>query len=104
VDIAGVSFGSIYMSNLSEAETGKIHDVALSEKLRTHLWDVNWSPDGDGVCAARPKPPKPETCEIEDTKLVQGPPRVIKWPFSVDHWRLTRTIARYRGEDRCRLF
>ena len=44
--------------HLSEAETGKIHDVALPEELRAHLWVATLFPDGDSVCAARPKPPK----------------------------------------------
>jgi hypothetical protein len=90
--------------HLSEAETVKIHDVALSEELRTHFWDVTWSPDGGQCVCSECQATQTEAREIEDTKLVQGPPRVIKWPFSVDHWRLTSRIARYRGEDECRLF
>jgi serine/threonine protein kinase len=33
--------------HLSVIETGEVHDIPLPEELRTHLWDVNWFPDGE---------------------------------------------------------
>ncbi len=32
---------------LSVIETGEVHDIALPEELRTHLWSVTWFPDGE---------------------------------------------------------
>ncbi len=33
--------------HLSVIETGEVHDIALPDEIRTHLWDVNWFPDGE---------------------------------------------------------
>jgi serine/threonine protein kinase len=33
--------------HLSVIETGELHDIALPEKLQTHLGDVSWLPDGE---------------------------------------------------------
>jgi serine/threonine protein kinase/Tol biopolymer transport system component len=35
--------------HLSVIATGDIHDVALPEQLRSHLWEVTWFPDGEKV-------------------------------------------------------
>jgi eukaryotic-like serine/threonine-protein kinase len=33
--------------HLSSIETGEIHDVALPDEIRTHLWSVSWFPNGE---------------------------------------------------------
>jgi eukaryotic-like serine/threonine-protein kinase len=33
--------------HLSVIETGEVHDIALPDELRTHLWGVGWFPDGE---------------------------------------------------------
>ena len=33
--------------HLTTIDSGDIHDVPLPEEIQTHLWDVNWFPDGE---------------------------------------------------------
>jgi len=33
--------------HLSVIESGEVHDIVLPDELRTHLWDVDWFPDGE---------------------------------------------------------
>ena len=33
--------------HLSTIDTGEVHDIPLPEELRTHLWAVEWFPDGE---------------------------------------------------------
>src|SRR5271155_2064510 len=35
--------------HLSTIATGEIHDIPLPDEIRTHLWSVNWFPDGEKV-------------------------------------------------------
>jgi serine/threonine protein kinase/Tol biopolymer transport system component len=42
-----VAYTDVKGLHLSVIETGETHDVPLPEELRTHLWEVNWFPDGE---------------------------------------------------------
>jgi serine/threonine protein kinase len=62
--------------HLCVIETGEIHDVPLPEELRTHLWEVNWFPDGEKLIFAAGS--SPETKAIWMTSVFGGAPRQLR--------------------------
>ena len=42
--------------HLSLIESGEIHDIALPDEIRTHLWDVTWYPDGERMLVTSAMP------------------------------------------------
>jgi Tol biopolymer transport system component/predicted Ser/Thr protein kinase len=42
-----LAFSSTKGLFLSTIETGEVHEIPLPDEVRTHLWDMNWFPDGE---------------------------------------------------------
>lgn len=56
--------------HLSTIDTGEVHDIPLPEEVRTHLWTVDWFPDGEKLLL---------TAESEDEESVE----FVLWSTSV---------------------
>jgi serine/threonine protein kinase/Tol biopolymer transport system component len=62
--------------HLSVVETGEMHEVPLPEELRTHVWEVNWFPDGEKLIFTAG--PTIETSAIWMTSILGGAPRRLR--------------------------
>ncbi len=62
--------------HLSVIESGDVHDVPLPYEFRTHIWYVNWFPDGERLLFTA-KPEAYGSPSIWVTSVFGGAPRVL---------------------------
>jgi serine/threonine protein kinase len=68
--------------HLSTIATGEIHDIPLPDEIRTHLWSVNWFPDGEKLLLMAES--ETEGDVIWSASIFGGAPRKLRihstWP------------------------
>jgi len=86
--------------HLSELKTGEIHDVPLTEEFRTHLWDVDWFPDGEKLILLTKSDEGEWTIWV--TSVFGGAPRILRtdgrWPVVSPDGTLIAFVAGHRHE------